>query len=65
MSAADRSQQISQLANWVCEGKLVGAIDSLFPIEQITDALRRSEQAGRTGKVLVNPNLSLQSQNRA
>ncbi len=56
MSAADRSQQVSQLAQWACEGKLVGAIDATFPIEQITEAIRRSEQSGRNGKVIVNPN---------
>ena len=56
MSAADRSHQISQLATWACEGKLTGAIDSTFPIEQIVDALRRAEQSGRYGKVIVTPN---------
>ena len=56
MSAADRSQQISQLATWACDGKLRGVIDSIFPIEKIEDALRRAEQSGRNGKVLVTPN---------
>jgi len=56
MSAADRTHQISQLANLVCEGKLVGAIDSTFPIEEIESAFRRCEQSGRNGKVIVNPN---------
>lgn len=57
MSAADRSHQISQLATWACEGKLTGAIDSTFSIEQIDEALRRSEQSGRQGKVIVRPNM--------
>jgi trans-2-enoyl-CoA reductase len=57
MSAADRSHQISQLATWACEGKLTSAIDSIFPIEQIDEALRRSEQSGRLGKVIVHPNM--------
>ena len=57
MSAVDRNQQVSQLASWVCDGKLSGAVDSIFPIEQITEAIRRSEQSGRTGKVLVNPTM--------
>ncbi len=57
MSADDRFQQVAQLANWVCEGKLKGAIDSTYPIEQITEAIRRAEQTGRNGKVLINPNL--------
>lgn len=57
MSAADRSLQISQLATWACEGKLKGAIDSTFSIEQIDEALRRSEQSGRQGKVIVHPNM--------
>jgi NADPH:quinone reductase-like Zn-dependent oxidoreductase len=58
MSAAHRMQQIANLAQWSCEGKLVGAIDSIYSIDQITDAIRRSEQAGRRGKVLVNPNMA-------
>ncbi len=33
------------------------ATDATFPIEQITEAIRRSEQSGRNGKVIVNPNL--------
>lgn len=57
MSAADRSHQISQLATWACEGKLTSAIDSIFPIEQIDETLRRSEQSGRLGKVIVHPNM--------
>lgn len=56
MSATDRHDQIARLATWAHEGKLVGSIDSTFPIEQIGDALRRSEQPGRGGKVLVHPN---------
>jgi NADPH:quinone reductase-like Zn-dependent oxidoreductase len=56
MSAVDRCQQISQLATWACEGKLMGSIDSTFPIERIEEALRRAEQTGRNGKVIVNPN---------
>ncbi len=61
MAAVDRNQQILQLANWVCEGSLVGSIDSVYPIDQITLALRRAEQAGRRGKVLVNPLLNQQA----
>ncbi|MEZ6138522.1 MAG: zinc-binding dehydrogenase [Pirellulaceae bacterium] len=56
MSAADRCQQIAQLAHWVCEGMLTGSIDSIYSIEQITDAIRRAEETGRLGKVLVHPN---------
>ncbi len=55
MSAADRNQQVLQLADWVSEGKLKGTIDSTFSIEQISDAIRRSEQSGREGKVLLRP----------
>lgn len=58
MSAQDRTQQISQLAQWVSEGKLSGAIDSIYSIEQISDAIRRSEHASRKGKVIVNPHVS-------
>lgn len=61
MSAVDRNHQVSQLANWVCDGKLVGAIDSIYSIDQITEALRQSEQPGRKGKVLVHPHLHPQS----
>lgn len=57
MPATERSQQISQLARWACEGRLIGAIDSVYPIEKITEALRRSEQSGRNGKVIINPSL--------
>ncbi len=65
MSAADRSQQVLQLANWVCEGKLTGSIDSTFAIGDITEAIRRSEQTGRDGKVLVLPHAALHSSNKA
>lgn len=56
LSAVDREMQLQRLVEYLAQGKLSGAIDSTYPIERISDAIRRSEQEGRSGKVLVCPN---------
>ncbi|MEZ6093366.1 MAG: zinc-dependent alcohol dehydrogenase family protein [Pirellulaceae bacterium] len=61
LSSTARTEAITQLANWAAEGKIHGEIDSTFSIEQIGSAIRRSEQRGRNGKVIVLPNGELKT----
>lgn len=56
LSSQERTAAIQQLADWAVAGSIHGAIDSTFPIEQIQAAIRRAEEQGRRGKVLVYPN---------
>ncbi|MFO0940907.1 MAG: zinc-dependent alcohol dehydrogenase family protein [Pirellulales bacterium] len=56
LSAQDRQQQLLQLVDWLGAGLIHGAIDSVYPIESIQDAIKRAEQPGRNGKVLVSTN---------
>lgn len=56
LSAQDRHQQLLRLVELVRSGEIHGAIDSVYSIESISDAIRRAEQSGRSGKVLVSMN---------
>jgi mitochondrial enoyl-[acyl-carrier protein] reductase / trans-2-enoyl-CoA reductase len=53
MSQKDRSTLFDTLSEMVESGKLKIGIDSCFAIEDIDKALRRAEQGGRNGKVIV------------
>jgi mitochondrial enoyl-[acyl-carrier protein] reductase / trans-2-enoyl-CoA reductase len=53
MSQPDRSALFQTLSEMVDSGKLKIGIDSCFAIEDIDKALRRAEQGGRNGKVIV------------
>jgi len=44
------------LAAQVVEGKLHAPVDTVYPIENIKDALAHADKGGRTGKILVSPN---------
>ncbi|XZE18093.1 zinc-dependent alcohol dehydrogenase family protein [Pirellulaceae bacterium SH449] len=55
ISAAERHEQLTTLVGYLEKGVLHGAVDSLFSIENISNAIRRAEQEGRTGKVIVTP----------
>ena len=44
------------LAAQVVEGKLHAPVDTVYPIENIKDALAHADKGGRNGKILVSPN---------
>jgi len=44
------------LAAQVVEGKLHAPVDTVYPIEQIREALAHADKGGRNGKILVSPN---------
>jgi len=46
----------ADLARQVTEGKLEAPVDTVYPIEQIKDALAHADKGGRNGKILVSPN---------
>jgi NADPH:quinone reductase-like Zn-dependent oxidoreductase len=54
------AQQIREiyagLAAQVMDGRLHAPVDTIYPIEQIKDALTHAEKGGRNGKILVSPN---------
>ncbi len=56
LSAKDRQNQLLQLVQWLESGAIQGAIDSVFPIEHTVEAIKRTEQSGRCGKVIVSTN---------
>jgi trans-2-enoyl-CoA reductase len=45
-----------QLAQWISEGKLAQPIDSIYPLAEITTALKRAMEDQRDGKVLLDCN---------
>ncbi len=49
----ERTELYSDLSSRVKDGSLKLSIDSSYPITNIGDALRRAEQSGRSGKVIV------------
>lgn len=59
MSAQEREGQILQLVELLSAGKIHGPVDSVYPIEQITEAIRRAEASPRKGKVLVSNDAAL------
>jgi NADPH:quinone reductase-like Zn-dependent oxidoreductase len=52
---ADRQSLYAFLAGEIASGTLSAPIDATFPLSQLHDALRRSLQGGRSGKVLLTP----------
>lgn len=42
-----------QLAEWMFEGKLVQAVDSVYSLGEIKKAVKRAQEEGRDGKVLL------------
>ena len=44
------------LARQVLEGKLGAPVDTVYPIDQIKEALAHADRGGRNGKILVSPN---------
>jgi len=44
------------LAAQVVEGRLHAPVDTVYPIEQIREALAHADKGGRNGKILVSPN---------
>ncbi len=48
-----RTTLYDSLSSMVVSGQLKMSVDSCFPLARIGDALRRAEQSGRSGKVIV------------
>lgn len=46
----------ADLGGQVMAGKLVAPVDTVYPIENIKDALAHADKGGRNGKILVSPN---------
>ncbi|SJZ31816.1 NADPH:quinone reductase [Enhydrobacter aerosaccus] len=46
----------ADLAGQVMEGKLFAPVDTIYPIDDIKEALRHADKGGRNGKILVTPN---------
>jgi len=40
----------------VMDGRLYAPVDTVYPIEQIKEALAHADKGGRNGKILVSPN---------
>jgi len=49
----------ADLAQQVMDGKLHAPVDTVYPIEQIKQALAHADRGGRNGKILVSPNGAL------
>lgn len=52
----ERRTIFSHLSELISTGKLIMPVDSTFPLSNLEEALRRAEQGGRTGKVIVEVN---------
>ena len=46
----------ADLGGQVMAGKLSAPVDTVYPIENIKDALAHADKGGRNGKILVSPN---------
>ena len=46
----------ADLAAQVMDGKLSAPVDTVYPIDQIKEALAHADKGGRNGKILVSPN---------
>ncbi len=46
----------ADLAEQVMTGKLYAPVDTVYPIENISEALAHADKGGRNGKILVSPN---------
>jgi len=49
----------ADLGGQVMAGKLSAPVDTVYPIEQIKEALAHADKGGRNGKILVSPNGAL------
>jgi len=49
----------ADLARQVMAGRLSAPVDTVYPIEQIREALAHADKGGRNGKILVSPNGSI------
>ena len=55
--SAEKIREIyAELARQVMDGKLSAPVDTVYPIEQIKEALAHADKGGRNGKILVTPN---------
>ncbi|TWU05014.1 MDR family NADPH-dependent oxidoreductase [Stieleria varia] len=55
LNLGERTELYSTLCNYLVNGQLKLSVDSCFDITEINDALKRAEQRGRVGKVIVTP----------
>jgi trans-2-enoyl-CoA reductase len=58
--SADEIRAIyADLGGQVMAGKLSAPVDTVYPIENIKDALAHADKGGRNGKILVSPNRAI------
>jgi NADPH:quinone reductase-like Zn-dependent oxidoreductase len=55
MSTKDKSRLIGELLRLVAAGRLKLPVEEVYPLDQITDAVRTSLTPGKIGKVLLKP----------
>jgi NADPH:quinone reductase-like Zn-dependent oxidoreductase len=55
-SAAKVREIYADLGRQVKEGELFAPVDTVYPIENIKEALAHADKGGRNGKILVSPN---------
>ena len=55
-SPAEIRSIYADLGGQVMAGKLFAPVDTVYPIENIRDALAHADRGGRNGKILVSPN---------
>lgn len=55
-STAKVREIYADLARQVKEGELFAPVDTVYPIENIKEALAHADKGGRNGKILVSPN---------
>jgi NADPH:quinone reductase-like Zn-dependent oxidoreductase len=55
MPAETKGQLFGELITRVLDGSLTLPVAETFPFEQVRDAVRASDTAGRVGKVLLRP----------
>ena len=55
-SDEDKQALFGQLVPLVASGQLTLAVDSIYPLDQVAEAVGRSMGGRRTGKVLLHPN---------
>ena len=52
-SQAEKGKIFAKIFKMIEEGALRAPVDSVFPLSQIKDAMRRAAEGGRNGKVLL------------
>jgi trans-2-enoyl-CoA reductase len=54
MSATERDARFADLADRMIRGELSLPVEKIYPLSEITGALKHAQQGGRSGKILLN-----------